>query len=99
MDRNRPNRPRPSRPPAQPPRGAENAPAAPRAIPPTSYREHLESDHGVRVVEEKGWPTEVMRYLLVRDKNGREETMETFQGTLPQALSHYYHMFHPQPSR
>jgi hypothetical protein len=48
-------------------------------------------------VEEKGWPTEVKRYFLVRDKDGKEQHLATFVGTLPQALAHFYHYFHPQP--
>lgn len=103
MDRNRPNRPRPPRPPAPRPqqREGDNTAASnpPRVVPPTNYREHLESEHSAKVVEEKGWPTEVKRFFLVRDKDGKEQQIASFTGTLPEALDHFYRFFHPQRSR
>jgi hypothetical protein len=97
VDRSRPNRPQPPRPPAAP--GPENAPEGPRPIPPANYQEHLQAEHGVRVVAEPGWPTEIKRYYLVRGENGKEERLEVYRGTLPEALAHFYRLLHPRRSR
>jgi hypothetical protein len=101
-----PRRPRPSRRPPQPqppptvPEGTEtNAPTAapsPRAVPPSSYREHLENEHGLRVVAEAGWPTEYKRFFLVRGQNGTQKRLASFRGTYAEAVSHFYHLLHPE---
>lgn len=103
-DRGRSNRPRPARP-AGPPRAdqptGEGGAAAPaqRTVPPANYREHLEQEHGLRVVAEPNWPTDLKRWRLVRGEGANEKTLEVYRGTLPEAVGHFYHQIHPQPAR
>lgn len=69
-------------------------------LPASEYHTHLEREHNLRVVEEEGWPTEIKRYRLVRpagDKGKKKDSVLTvFEGTMPQAVSHFYGYLHPQ---
>ncbi|HUX87156.1 MAG TPA: hypothetical protein VMW65_09155 [Chloroflexota bacterium] len=97
-----PRRPRPPRrPPAAPPasESAQNPPAAPpsqRVVAPSSYREHLENEHGLLVIAEPGWPTEYKRFFLVRGQNGTQKHLASFRGTHAEALAHFYYLLHPE---
>lgn len=91
--RGRPGPPRPAPPPAAP---APLAPPAPRPIPPSSFREHLETEHGLTIVAEPGWPTEYKRYYLVRRVDETEKRLAAFKGRFPEAVTHFYYLLHPE---
>lgn len=65
-------------------------------VPPSSYREHLEREHGLEIVAEPGWPTEYRRYFLVRGQNGTRKQLASHRGTLGQAVTHFYYLLHPE---
>lgn len=97
--------PRRSRPPRRPPpapvaaASAESAPpaaASQRVVAPSSYREHLENEHGLRIVAETGWPTEYKRFFLVRGQNGTQKRLASTRGTYVEAVAHFYHLLHPE---
>lgn len=67
-----------------------------RAIPPSSFREHLEREHGLAIVAERGWPTEIRRYFLVRGQNGTQKRLASYRGTLGRAVTHFYYLLHPE---
>lgn len=89
--------PRPPQAPGGPAAGeAEAGRAARRVIPPSSYREHLETEHGLKVVAEAGWPTDIKRFFLVRSQDGSEKSIAAFRGTFPEAVTHFYYLLHPE---
>lgn len=92
---------RASRPPRGPARRVEGEHSARHqgggGVAATEFPPHIEREHGMLVVEERGWPTEIKRYRLVRpagDRN-RERVLAVFKGTYPEALAHFYRYLHP----
>lgn len=94
--RPRGRRPRAERPPGAAPRPEVPA-VEPRGIQPHDYEAHLEREHGLRVVVEPGWPTEIARHRLVRPAQGRhgERSLVAYVGTRPEAIDFFYRYLHP----
>ena len=53
----------------------------------------------MRVVPEPDWPTEVKRWRLVKGDENNQKTLEVYDGTLAEALAHFYRTLHPMPRR
>jgi hypothetical protein len=94
--RPRGRRPRAERPPGAAPR-QEVPDAEARGIQPHDYEAHLEREHGLRVVVEPGWPTEIARHRLVKPApGGREErSLVAYIGTRPAAVDFFSRYLHP----
>ncbi|HVB96725.1 MAG TPA: hypothetical protein VNG11_03250 [Chloroflexota bacterium] len=97
-----PRRPRSPRRPPPAPAASESAEKAPPVaasqpvVAPSSYRDHLENEHGLLVVTEAGWPTEYKRFFLVRGQNGTQKRLASTHGTYAEAVAHFYHLLHPE---
>lgn len=89
------NRPRPPR--REPtPTGIEAARPTVPMVAPSTFREHLEREHGLTIIAEAGWPTDVKRFRLVRAQNGTHRSLAAFRGTHAEAVTHFYYLLHPE---